>query len=198
MMPYITDIDYARKRLDCSLVRAKDFLFFVESVGSKSSVIGSKIHKQMHDPLSVGLDDIDIRPITLGYFNVGKTSYYFARKPVRKEWKQGLTAYNLDVFDLSGQKVRHSFAASPSNSVVFSDNTRDSLTFKKALELLSKKSSSEHSLAFHKNWCLGKTFDLYYKTFFVGSLNINNGKPSLLNSFKYLEESFEEVANAGN
>lgn len=112
---YYDDIEYARRRLTDTLVRKSDGSpLYVMSVqyGSKGSIEVLGHNSVSSADEMVDLRDIDLTPVPLGFLNLSHRMVYLCRKPMRKDWKQGLShnslvIYGADKRDVNLSKIAH-------------------------------------------------------------------------------------------
>jgi len=97
---YFDDIDYANKRLGGTLVRTKTgapyMVASVSQIGRDIVCIGNFLGNPKAE--GINLSEIDLTPVSLGFFNVGEKMFFACRRPMRKDWKQGLSPQNLLIY----------------------------------------------------------------------------------------------------
>ncbi len=120
-------------------------------------------------------DDLDMHPVKLGYVNHKNGVSYVQRKPVRRDWKQGLRAQNCVSYNV------------PFRNIAFNE-VRDCImgNYPKFADALK----GNRVIAFHRHWAVRKATDLLYKEQIVGL--IVDGKPVLDKKFIHLKEYLEE------
>lgn len=139
------------------------------------------------EPIRVRLDDLDVRPVRLGYVNYSGNAVYLERIPIRRgPNNQGLTPNNCH-----SSSIR--FSAIPLAAI------RQCImgiypTFENAIIASSgkKRSGALKSIAFDRSWALNGASQLLYKNHrLVGS--VKNNEPVLDKEFSYLKERLMEI-----
>lgn len=98
---YYDDIEYAQRRLSSTLVRKKNGEpFFISAVVRKGSDTICVGFNPKSEEQHINLKDIDLTPVPLGFANLGNVMAYLCRKPMRKDWKQGLSVNSLVSYGL--------------------------------------------------------------------------------------------------
>lgn len=95
---YQDDPDYASKRLNTTLVRLLDGSpFLVNKVcANDSNILGTTGTNLLTDEaLWVPLSELDLEPVPLGFINLKGNMTFTCRKPMRKDWRQGLSSNSL-------------------------------------------------------------------------------------------------------
>lgn len=98
---YYDDLDYARKRLDGTLVNTnggEPFLVDNITIDGSGTMVCYGTNLSSDTVETVNLSDIDLSPVKLGFVNIGGRMIYACRKPMRKDWKQGLSLNTLIVY----------------------------------------------------------------------------------------------------
>lgn len=85
---YGDDWTYADSRLRGTIVRCKGELFQVSQVRPGGSVQGFWVKNELM--VTVRLEDLDLKPIPLGFVNHKGVATYVMRVPRRDDWKQGV------------------------------------------------------------------------------------------------------------
>ena len=97
---YYDDEEYANKRLAGTLVRTKDGIPFVvngvERSGKTLLCSGMTLPDENYNVLD--LTDVDLTPVPLGFYNNEDKMFFACRKPLRRDYKQGLSRQNLVVY----------------------------------------------------------------------------------------------------
>lgn len=178
---YGNDYDYANSRLEGTIVRLEGKPVFITNVtrGMKANV---SYLTSIDDLFKVDVDDLDLKPVPLGYCNKDGTTTYLMRMPMRKDWRQGTRIANMCS---RGHFRPYHLRYSDLEPVI----TGKYPTLKQALEFVLKKAGS--SMAWSREWAVGFGNVLYYKSEPVGS--IVEGKPTLEETNNYLSQSLEEV-----
>lgn len=178
MSMYGKDHEYAHSRLEQTVVSLNGEPVFVMTVKRGMLVTYSTL-KDMTTYLTCRVDDLDLRPVKLGYCNHVRGVSYLMRMPMRRDWRQGLRFGN---FIGVGFDVRH-LAYTDLYDVIKGNYP----TF--AQVLVKLKSGEVKTLAWCRAWAMSKT-DLFYKGQKVGSIVAN--KPVLNDDNLYLREALEE------
>jgi hypothetical protein len=114
---YADDPDYASKRLNNTLVRLLNGdLFHVYRVAASDiGAIGvSGTNYISGNKMWVPLDDLDLEPIPLGFVNVDNNMVFTCRKPMRKDWRQGLSQNSLLTYGhISGHDLNFKLLVQP-------------------------------------------------------------------------------------
>lgn len=185
---YGEDWDYAGARLRDSLVRTVNGEpLFVYAVRDDLSVSGCLLNSHNQE-ITVGLDDLDLSPVPLGYVNKDRSVSYVSRSPCR-HYKQGLTNYTMNVrgspVSLTSRFLANTIMGKyPSLECVMED-------------ILTEESRAQ---AFSRNFCVrkleGSKPALLYKSVPVGLISWNSdacrANFSLNDDCQYLNEVLEE------
>jgi len=161
---YYDDLDYANKRLSQTLVRKRDGTPFLVAivVNNGKDFICRGENLMTSTPEDVSLSNIDLTPVPLGFFNHEGKMYFSCRKPMRKDWKQGLSLQSLVVYGAT-RKLGFKVLVQPIL------NTYPN--FVRALEIVNRKTVT--SVAFSRDFGLSKQDDglsLLYRKFTVGKV----------------------------
>jgi len=97
---YNDNLEYAAKRLDMTLIRkANGNPFYVHSTSkSGGRVFCLGVDQVTMEASEIALDDLDLTPVPLGFFNIGGKMVFACRKPMRKDWRQGLSTNSLVLY----------------------------------------------------------------------------------------------------
>lgn len=175
------DLDYINGRLTGTIVSYKSEPVYVTGVkrSRDNGIIVDYLYlKDTAKPFKVNIDELDMRPVRLGYINFDKRDCaWFCRIP-KRAWKQGLTNDHV------------------SNSVGVNINLTDNLiplrnTVLGNYPTLEQASRLKFKTAFSRDFAIRKD-EIFYKDFdCVGYYR--EGKASLKDRFLYLREYLEEV-----
>jgi hypothetical protein len=184
---YYNDFHYADKRLSGTFIQLVDKTPFYIDCLHKSEVKGIvvkgyRITEEDQKENSVLLEEVDLTPVVLGNFTHKNLCYHASRRPMRKDWKQGLSKNSLIVFP-----VGHKKNIDVSFSMLVNTVLNKYPTFQEALERKS-------SVAFSRDFSIfvEKTFTrLYYRNYLVG--DILDKTPILHSTKTFLREHLEEV-----
>ena len=182
---YEDDIDYAAKRLNNTLVRLENGdPYFVYDTSFNG--VGGLCHRGQNlvtgIDLSVEHTTLNLEPVPLGFINTKSSMVYVCRKPMRRDWKQGLSHNSLMTYGhLSPRDINFKMLVQPV--------TQQYPSFKQALKALEKKDS----LAFSRDFGLSRKEKvlLVYKQYSVGE--IRDELPILDPSKFFLEQYLADV-----
>lgn len=185
---YGTDYAYAQTRIQGTIVRLLDGTpVYVLSVGNGPCSVLDIRHglRNFDEAVNVDLDDLDLRPVNLGYVNDpvdGHTSInaeYYIRIPKRRDWKQGLRGENCKG---SGHGWRHLSMKSLRKTIL-----GDFPSFNQAL---AKAKKHGIIVAWHRHWATDGHTVYYRNNESVGS--VEGKSVSLEPRNKYLTEALED------
>lgn len=181
--------DYARQRLDGTVVRANGKVTYLQHIDGwifhlRNIEDGGDI--EQHDIRNVAMD---LNPVPLGYVNSGTRSYYLTRQPVRR-WKQGLASDSIYVIG-----AKDGIHVNLGRLIVSKDLAKcinnDYPSVAKAYHMIRH---GYHDVAFHREFSLsnlrGKRL-LNYKGKSVGYIDDDGLK--LNKKFEFLKETLEEA-----
>jgi hypothetical protein len=177
---YGNDWEYAGTRLDGTIVRLWS--------GNPIEVLrchedGVNIQDLVNDRVStVDLGDLDLRPVPLGYARSSSHHnqlVYVCRKPMRRDWRQGLRKNNYVVLGNEDSVIARKDLA----QCILGDH----LSYEVAVESL-KKGANE--MLFHRHWKLNSIGEIHYKGLYVGRWSC---QPELGDEFMWLREELMEV-----
>ena len=116
--------------------------------------------------------DLDITPVPLGYGNLGGRSMYVVRSPMRNDWKQGARAKNLRWIEnaVAGDEMPQFRDPLPPKTMgeiiegIYPE-------FDGVVKALAADRGRVFSMAWDRNFCLTKDWDIFHKgKFKVGKL----------------------------
>lgn len=183
--------EYARARLAGTIVQRT-------KLGKKKAILVQDIidGSVMHLVLSTGAGDVcpvselDITPVPLGYINMGgKATTYMARRPMRKDWRQGLRAENAVCVDgnYSFGHVSHKNLAACIEGVY--------PNYKQVIgKIVRNPEPNGHSMAFSREFAIDVEHHLWYKTIHVGYVE-DDGSVKYANGFEWVDDTFQEMVN---
>ena len=179
---YGDDYAYASSRLAGTVVRLLDGTpIIVEDVHPKMRVTAVKLDK-MDELIEVQLKDLNLKPVPLGMSNYNGQTTYLCRKPMRRDWKQGLRAGNFtSLFGYPAEII----PPSELSKVIRGEYP----TFKDALVMLKKK--GVNSVAWCRGWAADRAGNVYYKGV-QGVGTVVDGNIILQDRYQHLRESFME------
>ena len=188
---YGQDYAYANTRIMGTIVRvaATNEPVYVTAVGAGVCSVG--LICDMQNQFHIRLDDLNLKPLRLGYVNTAGEATYLQRIPKRKDWKQGLRRENC----MSSGRELFNFPMESLRDCVLSNYP----LYKRAIQASMQEKSARTGkigrtkcIAFHRNWAISGGEVLLYKDHLqVG--HIVDGKYELLSQFTYLKESLEEI-----
>lgn len=183
---YSDDLDYAAKRLNATLVRLNTGeAFYAERTFHDPSLrvkhVGTKLDSG--EFTEVFHEDLDLTPVPLGFINISKKMVFVMRKPMRRDWHQGLH-YNSIATDgtLRPNDIQISWLLQPIKNQY--------PTFQRAIKDLKTRLS----IAFSRDFGLIKTDTdpiLRYRQYNVGT--VSNGRAVLSPNKLFLQQHLEEV-----
>lgn len=189
-LSYGNDFDYANNRLRNTLIKYKNYPFFVDYVDIDSGyVCGTILGTKKFMGEKVHINDCDLNPVELGYINYKAVALFSVRMPQRY-YRQGITTNTFLFRGEKGWKRGDPFMNEITNCVLNKYPKIDHV-----IEYVHNK--EKESYAFSKKWAvrLSKSDNLLldYKGKGVGT--IKNDMPVLNNKFQFLKESLEEELN---
>lgn len=183
---YDDDPDYAAKRLNGTLVRLISGTPFLVSNVSRNDdgVLGVSGRDLVSEQVSwVKLSGLNLEPVPLGFVNLSGDMVFTCRKPMRKDWKQGLSSNSLVTYGrLSASEINFKTLAQPILNQYPS--------YARALYDIKKRDS----IAFCRDFGLsrvGLDITLVFRCYSVGKVE---GNRAILNHDKaFLQQHLEEV-----
>lgn len=182
MSMYSEDYEYANSRLIETIVRKGKEPIFVYNVGP-----GMKVeYVPLGDKAAEGtsfchIDELDLKPVTLGFCNYNKYATYLARMPMRRDWRQGLRRGNFAGFGpMDPQRIPYESL----KQVIIGDYP----TFDACLKALK----TVKSIAWHRHWAMTNYGDILYKSKAYPVGKLENNEVKLDESFAYLSEALKE------
>ncbi|MCA9381303.1 hypothetical protein KC678_03490 [Candidatus Dojkabacteria bacterium] len=186
---YDDDWEYAHAKLSDSVITFNNFPYYVKEVTPSCHVHLKKFY--FGESVSANLNQLDLTPFSLGYYNSNDSCIYVKRVPQRN-WKQGLRTNNI---------------ASNGGFVEFeSEGFLNCLLDKypsidDCIEFISCQEYK--AISFHKQFALGskfkKGFNLLYKDKKVGYIDPEKTIfPVFDEHYIFLTELFEDIIHANN
>lgn len=116
--------------------------------------------------------DLDITPVPLGYGNVGGRSIYVVRSPMRNDWKQGARPKNLRWIENAINEDVMPQLRDPLPTKVMGEIIEGIYPlFDGVVKALAADRGKVFSMAWDRNFCLTKDWDIFHKgKFKVGKL----------------------------
>lgn len=177
---YDGDFEYANSRLSESVVRYNDVPIMVHAINNDGRVEGSSL-VDGHG-INCNLDELDLVPVQLGYVNYDGRAHYVMRKPVRRDWRQGLRHNNMVSDTVPVPALPWACVAKTINN--------EYPTFEQA-RLMLKGKRGVTSIAWCRDFAIVKGWKVIHCGDTVGS--IVNEKVVLDEAFQYLKEALEET-----
>lgn len=183
---YEDDIEYADKRLRNTVVSLRNRNpFWVETVTQKGGkILCSGVDLTTEETLTTSLSNIDLTPIRLGFVNTDTSAIFVCRKPMRKDWRQGLSETSTVLYGENSSRFRKT------HLVQCALNRYPTL----AEALLQVKNKVVFSSAFSRDFAItGKSSDLglVYRKYLVGK--IIKGNVVLDKDKFFLQEHLDEA-----
>jgi len=187
---YEDDLDYAIRRLNNTLVRKAngDPFYISRTMWDGAGVmihIGTNLASGETE--TVAHKDIDLEPVPLGFVNTSADMVFVARKPMRRDWRQGLSHNSMVTYGrLNPQEINMRLLVQPI--------LKQYPSFERALQALSGK---KRSIAFSREFGLCKHDDkitLQYRQHEVGV--VENKQPILAPNKTFLQQHLSEAMGA--
>jgi len=186
---YYDNVEYAAKRLDGTLIRKNDGSPFVviETFLTGNSVVCSGNNLLSGEGEIVDLSALDLTPVPLGFANIEGKMIFVCRKPMRRDWKQGLSPNNLVLY---GAEKRGFSFSSLVNTIL-----NKFPTFEECLVYVNK--TRNRSMAFSRDFGItskdGGPY-LIYRKYSVGT--VIDGIPVLSPDKFFLEQHLSSAMRA--
>jgi hypothetical protein len=177
---YSDDYEYANSRLLDTIVRLDGEPVYVHQV-----MVGMNAQyctlKDMDVTKMCKVDELDLKPVPLGYCNYNKHACYLTRIPMRRDWRQGLRRGNFT--SLTGADALRIPYDALRQCIV-----GEYPTFEGALEAVKKVKS----MAWHRHWAVDSNNQVLHK----GSIRpvgvVDKGQVVLSSRYQYLKEALKE------
>ncbi|MGL5323574.1 MAG: hypothetical protein ACRC91_02435 [Aeromonas sp.] len=177
---YDGDFEYANSRLCDSVVRLDDVPVMVHAVNRDGTVAGSSLTDGKE--IRCNLEDLNLVPVELGYVNYDGHAHYVMRKPVRRDWRQGLRHNNMISDTIPVPHLPWAAIAKAINN--------NYPTFEQA-RLMLKGKRGMHSIAWCRDFAIIKGWEVKHCGDKVGK--VVGEKVVLDEAFQYLKEALEET-----
>lgn len=182
------DRDYAAQRLHNTIIREGKTPVLIIDIPPAGSCSVLKLSTNRERKVDYNL--LDMTPVPLGFINYDDTCFFAVRKPMRRDWRQGLRSNNF-------------FSCSPDYRYLTIDKGMykqlaktiegDYPSFTRALNIVH--GGFTRFVAFSRGFCISNEDELFYKAKFkVGG--IKNGVPVLARKFNYLDRVLKESVAA--
>lgn len=179
MSMYGDDWEYADSRLRGSIVMFEGNPVHVRVVGPGMLAEVSPL-SDIEDRSVVDAHKLNLKPVPLGYVNLRGTASYLMRKPMRRDYKQGLRYENF----LSIGEVSHTNVTLKKLGEVIVGKYP---TYAACLKAITD--GRARSMAWCREWAISDC-GLLHKGMLVGE--VVEGRYELGPTFTYLKESLEE------
>jgi hypothetical protein len=179
------DFAYAHGRLVGTIVRYKGKPVMVNDMIA-SKVYFTYLETKEHGEAIYG-PSFDLTPVPLGYTNYGANSFYMARIPMRKDWKQGLRSTTTRCIITGMGNYEGPLPFPEIHKAIVADMP--------SLDEAIYKVKGVESVAFNRSFAIDKALDIWHK----GCRNIGkiiNPKTheySLKDEFFWARETLEEA-----
>lgn len=178
------NLDYARSRLNGTIVRTDDRAVRVETISGRGKVVCTVLRTD--EMIEVKWNNLDITPVPLGYVNSGGSAFYLTRIPMRRDWKQGLRGNNMGTSN--GRLLERLSDRVLAKTI---ENTYPS--FKEVFETMVKEGGAILSRAFSRNFSITNRLEIEYKgRFSIGKIDEANSTYELYPKFDWAREALEE------
>lgn len=179
---YGRDASYASSRLDETVVTLNGRPVIVNGVDPACKVYCVDV---MTGKDSVcDLDELCLTPVKVGFVNFRGEAYYIVRKPMRRDWRQGLRLANVTC--LNKEFPRGLGLSDIGHSII-----NDYPTLADVVKTL-RSTEDVHSIAWCREFALGKKGQLFHSDSMVGYYNFGTGEFTLKEEYDYLKESLGE------
>lgn len=180
MCMYSDDWEYASSRLCETIVRLNGEPVYIYNVGP-----GMKAKYGTLDNLDqekfCQVEELDLKPVPLGYCNFNKVASYLTRMPMRRDWRQGLRRGNfVSLNGIAAERIPY--------DCLYQVIKGDYPSFAAALEA-SKKVKS---IAWHRHWSVDCKGDVFHKGHYKPVGRVVNGTVELHSPSTYLMEALKE------
>ncbi len=188
MSMYGNDYRYADSRLAGSMVRNLEGLpVYVDCVQEDGDVVAIVYENNVPNEKILSLDDLDLTPVELGYVNTEEFgAVYACRRPMRRDWRQGLRHNNIVVL---GRNIN---PASLSWLEYCKTILGDFPKFDSIVDKLRER-KLDTPAAWCRQFSLHPDSTVYYCGERVGEYSLKHGKIMLNKEHVYLQEALEEV-----
>lgn len=177
---YSDDYEYANSRLIETIVRLKSEPVYVYGVTAGMRVQYSTL-EDMTTVNFCQVEELNLKPVPLGYCNYNKQACYLSRIPMRRDWRQGLRRGNFA--SLSGAN-----ADRIPYEVLRQCILGDYPTFPAALEVVKRVKS----IAWHRHWAIDSEGRILHKGSQVPVGVLEGGDIVLASKYQYLKEALKE------
>lgn len=178
---YEGDYAYAATRLEGTIVRRGDTPVWIIRVRNDGTVTYQTVITGKEGECH--LDDLNLIPVPLGYINTEKFgAVYVVRRPMRRDWRQGLRPLNMVPHDMH---INPELIPFPDIGRTIKGNYKSFDECRKAVEGGAK------SIAWHRDWAVGHALNVFYRGRRVG--RVVDARVILNEGYEYLREALEEA-----
>lgn len=183
---YSDDIEYARRRLVNTVIRTPaGNPFYVVSIDQgPDDLLCFGQDLVVERDFTFPLRSLNLEPIPLGFVNLSSSMLFLCRKPMRRDWRQGLSLQSLVVYGGDARDISFKLLKQPV--------LKQYPSWRQAVERLT--STSKSSIAFSRDFGLTKRhggLDLVYRKHLVGT--VLNGVPRLSPDKFFLQQHLDEM-----
>jgi hypothetical protein len=177
------DSEYAESRLINTIVRHGDTAVLVRHVDEDMEAEVRDI--QTGDEYRVHLDELNLKSPPLGNVNYGRYCLYLARKPMRRDWRQGVRPHNIQIIGSAMRNPDMEAIAKCINGVF--------PTFEKAVQMLDEVAE----VAISRDFSIRKTtragvYQIKYKWYGKVAL-VKRGEVTIQKAFLHLKDLIGEL-----
>ncbi len=177
------DRNYARGRLENTIIRVGKRPVYVVEIPIDGSV--HVFYLENNVDKKVKYEELDMSPVPLGFINYNGYSYFAARKPMRRDWRQGLRANNTVIIGRHGGIKLDKRVYKPLAKTILGKYP----TFEDSLIEVRELGAAQ--CAFSRGFGVTATNKIIYKgDYIVGK--IKGDTPILDDNYKYLDRVFKE------
>lgn len=180
MSMYGDDWNYASSRLCETIVRLKGEPVYIYSVNPGMIAKYAKLD-DLDNIAFCDANELDLKPVPLGYCNYNKNACYLSRIPMRRDWRQGLRRGNFA--SLSGVDAERIPYGALAKTIL-----GDYPTYKAALDAVRKVKS----MAWHRHWAVDGALQVFYKGAIRPVGEVVEGVVQLNSRSHYLAEALSE------
>lgn len=180
--------DYARSRLNSTIVKHKGLAVQVQNVDEDMSCHVSKADGTAYE---IHIDELDLRAPELGMVNYRGRASYISRRPLRRDWRQGVRR----------SQVRTLFGALEVSTRMLMDCvTGKFYTFPECIGKLYAEMGRWSSVAIDRQFCVkrrsGTSVNIIYKWYgTVATVNRDGTGLEVKGDYKHLEIKIKELLN---
>ncbi len=180
------DADYANTRLAGTIVRTKDGEpVRVKNVGYNFLTIIEPLDDA--GLKEIGLYDLDLEPVPLGYVQHDNAFVYVCRAPMREDWRQGLRHNNMRIVAAEDAELRPRDLSNHYLRLCIRGEYADFDDCIKQIKL------GRDTVAFHREWAITAYETLLHKGFEVGEFYLDRRECTLYEDYSFLSEALEET-----